>query len=292
MLIVERNVIIPTEYVKKQVLSLLNNFIHNNIEKKARMNNWDSKMIKHHLEMEINKAEDNALFVGEIRTKEQVTKKNIKLNVFFRSSSYMKNNDALYQHDSETINGVNGDIYVDFGLLFSDNKQYLINRIMHEVIHGIQKYKGAGNYYHFLKYPKPEDIRYFEYFTEQSEFDAQIGELAYNIISVFNTNKEDSKNILEILKTVLNMNREDFGYANWYGRNDEDTNKLYEKLFDTHYHFIQSIANPPLLSRDDPEKSKEYGYINKMMQRRSNNCFIQFKQKLFNIYQKLKEKNK
>ena len=81
MLVLERNVTLPSESVKKQIYTLINNFVFNNIEKKAKANNWDSKKIKSVLEKELSKNE-NSLYIGNIRTKEKVTNKLLDVNIF------------------------------------------------------------------------------------------------------------------------------------------------------------------------------------------------------------------
>jgi hypothetical protein len=284
MLVLERNVTLPSESVKKQIYTLINNFVFNNIEKKAKANNWDSKKIKSFLEKQIVKNE-NSLYIGNIKTKEKVSNKLIDINIFFVSSNVMGTNDATYNELDAENNILKGEIHVNFNLLFGD-KNILINKIMHEMIHGIQKFK-QSNFEYSDNNKQFNDIKWFSYYTDQREFEAQIGELAHNMITFYN-NAKRKPDVLYILRIILNTPKEVFGS----GHLRKVKSPIFVGLIADKLSFIEWICSPPVLPTDDPELASENRYKNKMYERTSNRAYKHFKQKLFNIYQKLKEKSK
>jgi hypothetical protein len=285
MLVLERNVTLPSESVKKQIYSLINNFVFNNIEKKAKANNWDSKKIKSVLEKEMHKNE-NSLYIGNIRTKEKVSNKLISINLFFISSDVMGNSDAMYVQFHDENNILEGEIHINFKLLFGD-KNLLINKVVHEMIHGIQKFKKSNFKYTADSNKEFNKIEWFSYFTEQKEFEAQIGELAHNIITYYDNAKRKLE-ILYVLRSILNTKKEIFAS----GKLNNVKIPIFLGLMSDKLPFIVTISNPPVLPTDDPELASENRYKNKMYERTSNRAYKHFKQKLFNIYQKLKEKSK
>lgn len=282
MLILERNVTLPSESVKKQIYGLINNFVFNNIEKKAKANNWDSKKIRSVLEKELRKNK-NFLYIGNIRTKEKVSNKLVDINIFFIESESMSNDDALYHELDPENNTIKGEIHVNFKLLFGD-KNILINKIVHEMIHGIQKFKQSKFTYGNKQF---NELDWFLYYTDQREFEAQIGELSNNIIDFYNNSKRQS-DVLYILSVILNTPKEVFSS----GKLHSVKNPTFKGLIADKLSFMEWICSPPVLPTDDPELSSQNRYKNKMYQRTSNRAYKHFKQKLFNIYQKLKEKSK
>ena len=76
MLLVERNVTLPSEYVKRQVNVLINNYL-NNIEQNCRSGNCTRNEMISRYENKLAK-NDGWLYVGELRTKDLETNKNIK----------------------------------------------------------------------------------------------------------------------------------------------------------------------------------------------------------------------
>ena len=281
MLVLERNVTLPSESVKKQIYTLINNFVFNNIEKKAKANNWDSKKIKSVLEKELSKNE-NSLYIGNIRTKEKVTNKLLDVNIFFIKNKDMGDDRAYYNQLGIENNTIKSEILVNFNLLFGD-KNILINTIVHEIIHGIQKFKESS--FKYTNGKSFNNVNYFLYFTDQLEFEAQFGELAHNIINVYENSKRKS-DVLYMLSVILNTPKEVFAS----GKLQKVKNPTFNGLIEDKLSFIETISNPPVLPTNDPELAPENRYKNKMYERTSNRAYKHFKQKLFNIYQKLKEK--
>ena len=191
---------------------------------------------------------------------------------------------AYYNQLGIENNTIKSEILVNFNLLFGD-KNILINTIVHEMIHGIQKFKESNFKYNNGK--SFNNVNYFLYFTDQREFEAQFGELAHNIISVYENSKRKS-DVLYMLSVILNTPKEVFAS----GKLQKVKNPAFNKLISDKLGFVEYISNPPVLPTDDPELASENKYKNKMYERTSNRAYKHFKQKLFNIYQKLKEKSK
>lgn len=289
MLIVERNITLPTENVRRQVISIVNNFVYNNIEKKARLNNWDLQKIKNHLLKKL-KSNDDYFYLGNIRTKERVTNKNMNFNLYVSPPEKLKGSDAQYYHNPAEDDDKYGEVFVNFDLLFGQ-KEIIINKIVHELIHGIQKYKSfSKNYSKAVKKIKFNKMDWFIYYTEPSEYEAQIGELTYNIIQYFNKTKRKNT-VLYLLKRILLLTNEKMKYLiNWYDENDPHLSNM----FSNHLNFIYRIINPPYIDMEklSPSFRKKYKDINKKIELKSNKCYKLFKQKLYTVYQNLKEKNK
>lgn len=279
MLIVERNVTLPSENVRKQVTSIINNFIHNNIEKKAKFNNWTLRQTKSYLSKELIN-NNNFFFLGTIRTKEKVTNKNISMDMFIVPNSRVKTSNGVYIHNPEEDNDTYGQILIRFNLLFED-RNLLLSTIIHEIIHGIQKFKQTSKEYDEIvkKNVHKNQLTKFLYATEQAEFEAQIGELADNIIRIFKTSKKPNT-VLHVLKSILIKPKERLkNIYDWY----LDIDPYMKGMFRNKLWFIDTILNPPIT--EDNNK-------NKKLKIRGDKCYKYFKQKLYTIYQKLKEKNK
>jgi hypothetical protein len=289
MLIVERNITLPTENVRRQVISIINNFVYNNIEKKARLNNWDLPKIKNNLLKKL-KSNDDYFYLGNIRTKERVTNKNINFNIYVLPSEKIKGSDAQYYHNPKKDDDKYGEVFVNFDLLFVQ-KEMIINRIVHELIHGIQKYKSfSKNYSKSVKKVKLTKMDWFIYYTEPAEYEAQIGELMHSIIQNFNKTKRKNT-VLYLLKKILLLPREKMKYTvNWYDENDP----YLLDMFSNHVEFLYIFINPPYIDMEklSPNSKKKYKDINKKIELRADKCYKLFKQKLYTVYQNLKEKNK
>lgn len=287
MLIVERNVTLPSENIRRQISSIVNNFIYNNIEKKSKLNNWSLDKIKSHLNNQIKKNE-NHIFLGNVRTKEKVTNKNLSIDIFLISDDEMSNDDALYIHNPNGNDDSYGQIQVKFSLIFGD-RQIILNKIVHELIHGIQNYKEyTKEYTKITKKINLQPIDWFLYYTEQSEFETQIGELVYNIIEVFKRSKKPFT-ILYILKKILLLPKEKLqNIDDWANQQDP----YIQEIFKDKIYFIYYILNPPQIKVEKLINTRENRFLNKRLIIRSDKCYKYFKQKLYTIYQKLKEKNK
>lgn len=270
MLLNERNITLPTEYARKQVYSLIDNFIFNNIEQKARQNGWSLDQSKHNF-YKIVRRNKGYILLGDIRTKDKKTNRNIVVTIFVVSDDIMKNNNALFFPEEN-------EIHINEQLLFG-SKNILVNNVIHELIHGIQKFKGGG---YSLKNTESYE-EWFLYLTEQKEFEAKIGELAHNIMQMYEFSKR-RKDVLFVLDVILNAPREVFSK----GLLEKAKNDIVQEMFEEHFHFIKIISGPPIL----PDDTKENRYKNKMYRRTSDRCYKHFKQKLANLYQNLKEKTK
>jgi len=158
------------------------------------------------------------------------------------------------------------------------NPASAVSIIIHELIHGLQKYQTFSDKYvkTLDKTSDETELDWFNYFTEPAELEAQLAELAHNIVDVF-YRKKDKIKVINILNEILRKPKEEFANDVWY-HSDIDNN--YSKdLLDKHYAFIQSISKVPT----EVETNKQYILT-------SNRCWRQFKQKLFNLVNELKSK--
>lgn len=295
MLIVERNVTLPSENIRRQISSIVNNFIYNNIEKKAKLNDWNINKIKSNLSKQI-KNNNNYIFLGNVKTKEKISNKNLSIDIFIVSDDFLISDDAIYTHNPNEDDDSYGQVQIKFSLLFGD-QQVLLNKIIHELIHGIQKFKTKSKkYIDIIQKVDLRPIDWFLYFTEQHEFEAQIGELFYNITEKIKKSKKPLTN-LYVLKKILLMPKEKLKNINsWYNDNDP----YMKEMFSYNLWFIESILNPPEIQINKSIKTREDKFLNKRLKLKSEKCYKFFKQKMFNIYEKsnqyirkkIKEKNK
>lgn len=164
--------------------------------------------------------------------------------------------------------------------LIINNPQAAVSNIIHEIIHGLQKYtKESPEYIEANQKTSDETAEdWFYYYTEPKELEAQLGQLAHDIVSVFNrrNNKEEILNVLdEILKMPNSVFREERWYQHFSNRQLVRNLITPDKIY-----FLKCISEPPT-SMSNVLKFKQI----------SDRCWRQFKQKLFNLVQELKQIN-
>lgn len=152
--------------------------------------------------------------------------------------------------------------------LIVNNPNRALSTIVHELIHGIQKYREQSAEYN-LAASKTEDEteqELFDYFTEPKEIEAQLGQMAHVIVSAYR-NKRNKESMLETLEYLLRLPREAFLSDEWLKK---------VPYLNEYERFLRSISKPPLPSLRN--------------QQISDKCWRQFKQKLFNLAEQLKNK--
>lgn len=286
MLLVERKATIPSEKVMEQVRELVDKHLSKLFKKFGGrgfkslyklddniINKYDNWLIKH----------DDYEYIGNIIATDLETEQEVNINVFVFSS------DKMTKHENAAYNEEAKQVYVSVNFLKSERRS-IINKIAHEIIHGIQKFKSFKSYrYNPLQ---NDHENKFLYYTEMVEFDAQVGELMVNIEEYFRSFNEKGKfKILAVLKDFLKKNKNYNKNIDW-----DKINITLKELFYEYRDLIYYIVNPPILNVNDrnldSSQIAERRYKNEKYQKVSNNRYLQFKQKLFNTYQKLVDEYK
>lgn len=306
MLLVERKATIPSEYVVKKINSFVNNFLDNLFKR------FGGKGFKNLYKLDediINKYEnwldenEGYEYIGDIWARDLETNKNIKIKAFICSSKKMK--DIGYGHANALY--ISKQILISVDYLKEDRRE-IISTIEHEIIHSIHKFKKLSSGYNPEKLysddPEESLEASFIYFTEEQEFDTILGELSLSIIELFESSDDNKK--IKILDTLKGLLKRDKDYFKELDRLQEGS-IINELFFRRRYlEFIYSITHPPVLDLSKYDisdtvlqnlsnekrveivsKRREIKYKNEKYQKVSNNRYLQFKQKLFNTYQKL-----
>lgn len=156
--------------------------------------------------------------------------------------------------------------------LIVNNPQKALSVIVHELIHGIQKYRDQSEEYSIAsaKTQDETDEELFHYFTEPKETEAQLGQMGHDIVAMYKR-KRNKPAVIQALEHVLRLPRESFGETNW----TEQFPCL--EMFDEYWAFLHSISKPPAGLKDQSRGKRV-----------SDKCWRQFKQKLFDLVQRLK----
>lgn len=157
-----------------------------------------------------------------------------------------------------------------------NNPARSLSVIVHELIHGIQKYKKNSEKYHAstTKASNETDEEMFDYYTEPKELEAQLGQLAHDIVQVFQR-KKNKQEIIRALEEVLKLPREKFKDVYWISHST--SSKYTWDMFAYHVRMLKIISAVP----ESQATSLRYKQI-------SDKSWRQFKQKLFNLVQSMK----
>ena len=307
MLLVERKATIPSEYVVQKINSFVNNFLNEIFQR------FGGKGFKnlYKLDEDIIKKYENWLdenegyeYMGGIWVRDLETNKNSKIKVFICSSKKME--DIEYGRHANALY-ISKEILISVNYLKEDRGE-IISTIEHEIIHSIHKFKKISSGYNPEKIhsddPEESLEASFIYFTEEQEFDTILGELSLSIIKLFESGDDSKKR--KILDTLNGLLKRDKEYFKEIDRLQEG-GIINELFFRRRYiELIYMITHPPVLDypkyaiSDDVlqnlsnekrveivSKRREIKYKNEKYQKVANNRYLQFKQKLFNTYQKL-----
>lgn len=156
--------------------------------------------------------------------------------------------------------------------LVVNNPQRALSTIVHELIHGIQQYRAQSDAYNIAA-AKTEDEteeEMFHYYTEPKEIEAQLGQLGHEVVEVYRR-KRNKQEMIQTLEHVLRLPRAAFQSADWVKHSP------HMNMFKGFQRLLQSISMPPQSLQNSLRA-----------QQKSNKCWRQFKQKLFNLVQMLK----
>lgn len=283
MLLVERKATIPSENVIEQVRNMVNKHLSKLFKrfggkKFKELYKLDDKMVdKYDKWLMGHKGYE---YLGDITATDLENNQEIEIDVFVISKeNFLGYANAAYNREKNQVQ-------VNVDLLKSERRN-IINKISHEIIHGIQKFKDTKRY---INDSKNDPESNFLYYTELMEFDAQVGELMLNIQEYYkDSDDREKRKILAILKDFLKKNKETIKRIDW-----TKINTTFKELFYEYNNLIYFISNPPVLdvndrNLDDSQKA-ERRYKNEKYQKVSDNRYMQFKQKLFNTYQNLLNK--
>ena len=158
--------------------------------------------------------------------------------------------------------------------LIVNNPAKALSTVVHELIHGIQKYRKESEKF-TLANSKTEDEtqeEMFDYYTEPKELEAQLGELAHAIVTVYRQ-KRNKEQVLKALEMVLRLPQEQFHNEDWY--HQKPYGSLFIDMFGHFHSLLRSISKPPTNSLRHKQLSDK--------------SWRQFKQKLFSLVQQLNE---
>jgi hypothetical protein len=158
------------------------------------------------------------------------------------------------------------------------NPQMAVSTIIHEIIHGMQAYRKFSDKYNKAaeKTTDETETDWFDYYTEPSELEAQFAELASHIVQTFHR-KPDKNKVINILIEALKKPQQAFVDGTWY--NSDIDKKYFTDLFEIKHNLLSIICKVP----EELKGNQKYQNI-------SNRCYRQFKQKLFNLIERLKSK--
>lgn len=304
MLLVERKATIPSENVKRQMNQLISNY-KNNIEHGCRMGNCTREQMISRYNNKLAKS-GGKLYLGSVRTRDLETNKNVEFHIYIASDEVLQGDNGRY-YDSEK------ELQLNSNLLFNENIRLLINKMVHELIHGIQKHKEHSEEYikiidNVSKIDDdkriPKDTFFLYSAAEIQEFDTRIGELVSNILDSYKISDrwnpkrneryyEKRMNILWNLNMFLKSNKRKINGLNWEVGFSLIPNRqsTFKELFYEFGDYILNIINYPILDVENPRISsktkRERSMKNQKYKMISNRRYNMFKQKLYNVYERL-----
>jgi hypothetical protein len=280
MLINESRFTPLTYEIKRQIKSLIGNFLRTNIERKGKASNLTLDQAKQNVKKLIHNAPDNRYFIGYIHLKTPEVR-SIPIYIFESGAgaAYYEDSDEYIEH-----------ISISFETLFH-NIEVILAKLAHEIIHAIQiNKKHSGSYEDVVnKIINGEELSKYErfiYYTEPSEFEANASELSYIITRFFERRDVNKEKIIYILESVLKFPKSkmfkffDSFYIRYLVNLPEEEHDIYlsytKSMFADKLNFLKTVA----LSPDNTNKNIKI----------SERYWRQFKQKLFNLTQYLKKR--
>jgi hypothetical protein len=267
--------------IKNQIKRLISTFYRENIEKRGKLSNLTLDQAKQNVRKMISNSEYQAIYIGSINLGKELNK---EIPVFIKedtgaSGTYYEEDDNHYEH-----------IIISFNTIFGE-LDYTLSVLAHEVIHAIQKYKKASQKYYDVtnkidKNSETTQEEDFIYYTEPAEFEANSSQLAYIITRYYERKDVDKEKVLFVLENVLKFPKQKmYKFFNSFyikylinlEEKDQELMMSYlREMFINKMNFLRNIATPPNNKLENTRKS--------------DRCWRQFKQKLFNLIQNLKRR--